>query len=190
MIRIFWLLLFSLTVSVPTWAETSRASSKGRASLFQSQLDVLDGRAAEQYRGSVRLQPPREIPPTAVRPVPESPYKPAAVQAARRHGVPPELFLRLVTQESGWDPAAVSPKGAIGLAQLMPQTARALNVDPNDPLENLDGGARYLRMQFEEFGNWPHALAAYNAGPEAVRRHDGIPPYEETRSYVLAIWGQ
>jgi soluble lytic murein transglycosylase-like protein len=109
--------------------------------------------------------------------------------AANRYGIPSGLFLRLVQQESGWNPGAVSPKGAIGLAQLMPQTARVLGVDPHDPAQNLEGGARYLRQQYDRFGNWRLALAAYNAGPEAVERHGGIPPYRETRNYVRVIYG-
>ncbi len=112
-----------------------------------------------------------------------------AKDAARRHGVPEDLFLRLVQQESGWKPSARSHKGAIGLAQLMPGTARKLNVDPHDPYENLDGGARYLALQFRDFGSWRLALAAYNAGPGAVQKYGGVPPYRETKNYVRKIWG-
>jgi soluble lytic murein transglycosylase-like protein len=103
--------------------------------------------------------------------------------------VPEDLFLRLVQQESGWNHVAVSTKGATGLAQLMPGTAELLDVDINDPKENLDGGARYLRRMFDRFGDWKLALAAYNAGPEAVEEHDGIPPYPETKDYVASIMG-
>ena len=92
-------------------------------------------------------------------------------------------------QESGWNAGAVSPKGATGLAQLMPDTARLLRVDINDPEENLEGGARYLRMMYDRFGSWRLALAAYNAGPMAVEEHGGIPPYDETQNYVKAILG-
>jgi len=103
--------------------------------------------------------------------------------------VPEDLFLRLVQAESAWNAAARSHKGAIGLAQLMPGTARLLRVDPTDPDQNLDGGARYLRMMYDKFGSWRLALAAYNAGPEAVQRHGGVPPYRETRRYVRRILG-
>jgi soluble lytic murein transglycosylase-like protein len=116
-------------------------------------------------------------------------YLALAHAAARRHGVPEDLFARLVQQESGWNPEAQSHKGARGLAQLMPATARLLGVDADDPTENLDGGARYLRMMYDRFGTWRLALAAYNAGPEAVSRHAGIPPYDETRDYVARILG-
>jgi soluble lytic murein transglycosylase-like protein len=117
-------------------------------------------------------------------------YLEVAKAAARRHGIPEDLFLRLVQQESGWNATAVSHKGATGLAQLMPDTARLLRVDIHDPRENLDGGARYLRMMYDKFGSWRLALAAYNAGPGAVERHDGIPPFDETQNYVKVILGR
>ena len=106
-----------------------------------------------------------------------------------RHGIPTELFQRLVQQESGWRADAKSHKGALGLAQLMPGTARKLRVNPHDPYENLDGGARYLKMQYETFRSWRLALAAYNAGPGAVKKYGGVPPFKETRNYVKVIWG-
>ncbi len=115
---------------------------------------------------------------------------PLAESAARKYGVPEDLFKRLVQQESGWNPRALSPKGAIGLAQLMPATARRLGVNPHDAVQNLDGGARYLKQQYTRFRSWRLALAAYNAGPEAVERHNGVPPYAETRDYVRKILGQ
>ena len=117
-------------------------------------------------------------------------YQDMARAAARRHRVPEDLFLRLVRTESGFHPAARSSKGAIGLAQLMPHTARLLGVNPHDPRENLEGGARYLSQQYRKFGDWRLALAAYNAGPEAVSRHRGVPPYRETQNYVRAILGR
>lgn len=168
--------------------------SKSRTSLFKSQLDVLDGRASEQYKNSVRLQPPRVYTPSKWGSQPyegnyNGPYLEMAREAALKHNVPVDLFLRLVQQESGWNAGAISPKGAIGLAQLMPDTAKSLRVDPNDPEENLNGGARYLYTQYRRFNSWRLALAAYNAGPEAVKKHRGVPPYEETQNYVKAIWG-
>ncbi len=169
-------------------------SSKNRAKLFSSQTKVLDTRAASQYRGSVRLQPPTVITPSKWN-LPQyngkyrGQYLNMAKAAARKYGVPEDLFLRLVTQESGWNPRAKSHKGALGLAQLMPATARALGVDPMDPRQNLEGGARYLKRQFDTFRTWHLALAAYNAGPAAVEKYGGIPPYKETRNYVRAITG-
>ena len=117
-------------------------------------------------------------------------YQDMARAAARRHQVPEDLFLRLVRHESGFRPTAKSTKGAIGLAQLMPHTARQLGVNPRDPGENLEGGARYLSQQYRRFGDWRLALAAYNAGPEAVERYRGIPPYAETQNYVKSILGR
>lgn len=110
-----------------------------------------------------------------------------AVEVAERNGVPEEIFLALIAQESGWNRSALSPKGAIGLAQLMPETARELRVNPHDPAQNLEGGARYLKHQFNTFGSWELALAAYNAGPGAVQQYGGIPPYQETQNYVQII---
>jgi soluble lytic murein transglycosylase-like protein len=117
-------------------------------------------------------------------------YQDMARAAARRHNVPEDLFLRLVGTESNFHPAARSTKGAIGLAQLMPQTARILGVNPHDPGQNLDGGARYLSQQYTKFGDWRLALAAYNAGPGAVERYRGVPPYTETQNYVRKILGR
>jgi len=160
---------------------------------FDRALGVLDGRAAEQYQFSARLRPGAE---TGDADLPRysgnyrGPWLEVAREAARRHVIPEDLFLRLVTQESAWNPEALSSAGAIGLAQLMPGTAELLGVDPQDPVENLHGGARYLAQQYRAFGTWQLALAAYNAGPEAVREHGGIPPYAETQDYVRVILSQ
>jgi soluble lytic murein transglycosylase-like protein len=190
--RLYWGVAIVATLGFSGAAGAETVSSMSRSALFQSQLAVLDGRAAQQYSDSARFAPQRpEVTPTAVfRGRYTGPYLALAREAARRHNVPEDLFLRLVQQESGWNARAVSHKGAIGLAQLMPQTAALLGVDPNDPLQNLDGGARYLREQYETFGDWRLALAAYNAGPGAVQQYGGIPPYDETRNYVLVIWGE
>ncbi len=171
-------------------------SSKSRNALFKSQSKLLDGRLSKQYEASVRLTPKGKagagesaeaVPRYAGRYKGE--FLEHAKSMARKHGVPEDLFLRLVQQESGWNVGAVSVKGATGLAQLMPETARRLGVDMNDPHQNLEGGARYLAMMYSRFGSWRLALAAYNAGPAAVEKHGGIPPYEETKNYVKAILG-
>jgi soluble lytic murein transglycosylase-like protein len=190
-------LLISLSVSVCLVASTVAAeiiSSKSRTRLFKSQTSVLDDRAASQYNSSIRLKPPSIHTPSKWGPLMydgayRGPYLDMARSAAQRHGVPEELFLRLVHQESRFNSKAKSHKGALGLAQLMPETAKILGVDPLVPFENLDGGARYLAQQFKAFGSWRLALAAYNAGPEAVRKYRGVPPYEETQTYVRVIWG-
>jgi soluble lytic murein transglycosylase-like protein len=181
---------FALTTAV--LALPAGQSAANPMERFGRALSVLDGRAATQYEASVRLRPDYEEGATQI-PRFEGryagPWLEVARAAARRHGIPEDLFLRLVQQESGWNPEAISHAGAIGLAQLMPDTADLLGVDPRDPSANLEGGARYLAMQYRSFRRWDHALAAYNAGPEAVRAHDGIPPFRETQDYVRIILG-
>ncbi len=110
-------------------------------------------------------------------------------RASRRWGVEPELIVAVAFTESRLDPLAVSPKGAMGVMQLMPSTARLMAVrDPFDARQNIDGGARWLRMMLDRFaGDVDLALAAYNAGPETVKRYGGIPPYAETRRYVRLV---
>ncbi|WP_238367823.1 lytic transglycosylase domain-containing protein [Mesobacterium pallidum] len=97
------------------------------------------------------------------------------------------LYRANIEIESAYNPRALSGAGAIGLGQLMPDTARVLGVDPHDQRQNLDGSARYLLMMLDRFGDSRLALAAYNAGPEAVDRHGGIPPYRETMGHVAKV---
>lgn len=189
-----------LSLGLAQGAAAEVLSTKNRALLFSNQTKVLDNRAARQYKDSVRLQPSKVVTPTKWGPATDGDmpayrgryngqYADMARAAARKHGIPEDLFLRLVNQESRFNPTAKSHKGAIGLAQLMPDTARLLGVDPHDPAQNLDGGARYLKQQYQKFGSWRLALAAYNAGPGAVEKHGGVPPFKETRNYVKTIWG-
>lgn len=163
-----------------------------RTKIFRTQVKFLDTRLASQYASSIRLRPDFD-PNAAALPRYSGRYRgqymALARKAARRYGIPEDLFLRLVQQESGWNHGAVSSKGARGLAQLMPATARKLGVNAHDAEENLKGGARYLKMMYDRFGSWRLALAAYNAGPDAVQKYGGIPPYKETRTYVRAILG-
>lgn len=171
----------------------STKSTKSRTQLFASQARLIDSRLAGQYNGSARLQPKSKVKAVAAMPRYNGNYRgeylAVARAAARKHGVPEDLFLRLVQRESGWNPQAVSVKGATGLAQLMPDTATLLGVDIADPRQNIEGGARYLKRMYQKFGDWRLALAAYNAGPGAVETHKGVPPYAETQDYVLAILG-
>ena len=166
---------------------------KSRDALFRSQTALLDGKLSEQYRNSEKLKPnyakAANLSVKAYTGKYSGAYIGMAKAAARKYGIPEDLFLRLVQQESGWNQGAVSAKGAVGLAQLMPATAARLGVDENDAQQNLEGGAHYLSMMYDRFGSWKLALAAYNAGPEAVDQYGGIPPYEETKGYVVAILG-
>jgi soluble lytic murein transglycosylase-like protein len=188
----FAALLLGLAPVWPAAGETLFSSSSNR-SAFDNALKVLDGRAAEQYSGSVRYTPGYVDGADGAIPAYSGKYRGAYLEtaraAARRYSVPEDLFLRLVQAESAWNPAAKSAKGALGLAQLMPDTATKLGIDPLDPTENLNGGARYLRMQYDRFHSWRLAIAAYNAGPDAVEQYDGVPPYAETEGYVKAILG-
>jgi hypothetical protein len=108
---------------------------------------------------------------------------------AQQYQLPPGLLHAVIAKESGWNPNAKSPVGALGMMQLMPGTAAGLGVkNPLDPVQNIDGGARYLSHLMQEFGgNVKLALAAYNAGPAAVKKYGGVPPYAETQNYVRSI---
>jgi len=118
---------------------------------------------------------------------PNVPYADLFRSAAQRNGLSPSLLAAVAKVESGYNPNAVSPAGARGLMQIMPATARGLGVDPGQPAQAVDGAARLLASHLREFGSLQLALAAYNAGPGAVRRYDGIPPYAETQSYVPKV---
>lgn len=115
------------------------------------------------------------------------PYADLFQRAAGRHGVEAALLAAVADKESGFDTSAVSPAGARGLMQFMPATAKGLGVDASDPSSAIDGAARYLSSLTRQFGSTELALAAYNAGPGAVSRHGGIPPYPETQNYVRSV---
>ena len=116
-------------------------------------------------------------------------YRQLAYQTAQKYGIDPDLFVRQIQAESAFRPDAVSPAGAIGLGQLMPATARELGVDPRDPIQNIEGAARYMKQQLDAFKDPALALAAYNAGPSRVRKAGGIPNITETQNYVSKILG-
>ena len=111
--------------------------------------------------------------------------------AARKHRVPAAFVKSIMAAESNFDAMALSPKGAIGLMQLMPSTAELLGADPHIPAQNVDAGTRYLRIlidRYRKYRNWMNrVIAAYNAGPGVVDRYHGVPPYQETRLYVARV---
>jgi soluble lytic murein transglycosylase-like protein len=143
----------------------------------------------EDYRPPAPEPPKPAEPASEIQPklTPQELVTRAAVQA----GLPPAIVHSVAKAESAYQPNAVSPKGAIGLMQLMPATAAELNADPHDPAQNAEAGARYLRDLLLKYENDPHqvskAVAAYNAGPGAVDRYNGIPPYRETVDYVNRV---
>lgn len=144
--------------------------------------------SASSASGSVKFPAPAGVPTGGSDP---GQLGPMIQAAAQRHGIDPQVFENLVRQESGFNPNAGSSAGAQGLCQLMPATAKGLGVsDPRDPAQALEGGAKYLRQQLDTFdGDYTKALAAYNAGPGAVQRFGGVPPYAETQHYVKTILG-
>lgn len=192
------LAVLAMTFAIVNSAEGAGLSKSSRSTklngISSRHSKLIDSRLSKQYKKSNEALPAGSISRLTIIPRYsgryKGVYKPMAEAAARRHGIPVDLFNRLVQQESGWNPKAVSHAGAIGLAQLMPFTARQLGVNPRDPRQNLEGGARYLAQQYRKFGNWHLALAAYNAGPEAVTKYNGIPPFKETQNYVRAILGR
>jgi hypothetical protein len=162
------------------YLENIRRAQGGADEQAKRERDVVIGAFAP---------PPRPTPNDYLREKGATPeiegYRQAAIKAAEKYGIPPNIFLSLVRTESNFNPLAKSGKGAMGLVQLMPKTAEELGVtDPFDPMQNLDGGARYLAQQYNRFGEWPLALSAYNAGASNVLKYDGIPPFEETKNYV------
>ena len=137
---------------------------------------------------------PDEPKPVAAPPALAAPAKPPSNtrelidEAARRHGLPEHFIHSVVAAESAYNERAVSPKGAIGLMQLMPATAKTYGVNPEDPSQNIEGGVAYLRDLLVKYnGDANLALAAYNAGPGAVQKYNGVPPYRETQSYVSKV---
>lgn len=115
------------------------------------------------------------------------PYAALFNEIGERYGVDPALLASVAQIESAFDPSAISPAGAQGLMQFMPATAGEMGVDSFDPASAVDGAARYLRRELDRFGSVELALAAYNAGPGAVQRHGGVPPFPETQRYVEKV---
>lgn len=165
-----------------------------RGALIGAALEHAKAEAIEATHRENHPQVRRGVPAVAI------PVLPVIRQVAERYEQEPVIerlgltprqwrafFQAMVQVESNYSQAAVSRAGAIGLAQLMPSTARDLGVDPSDAIQNLDGGARYLLAQMTTFQSPTLALAAYNAGPEAVRKYGGVPPYDETQSHIVKV---
>ena len=165
-------------------------------------LETNQGAIEIQANNVAAFEQEDYTPPAPVSPViaPAAPIRPALTpqelitQAAIHAGLPPAIVQSVARAESGYRQDAVSPKGAIGLMQLMPKTAAALNADPLDAAQNAEAGAKYLRDLLVKYENDPHqvskAIAAYNAGPAAVDKYNGIPPYAETIQYVNRVLKQ
>ena len=161
----------------------------GNGKMIEAPRPGLDVRVSSVYETptAIRRVLPEGVSATAGR-VSGVPFSELFNTAGARYGVSPALLAAVAKQESGFRPDAVSPAGARGLMQLMPATAQGLGVtDPFDPAQAVDGAARLLDTLLERFGRTDLALAAYNAGPGAVLRYDGIPPYPETQNYVRSI---
>jgi len=171
-------------------------SSDGAVMRLQTSQGVIEIPAAKVATfEQEEYAPPPPAPPTPARPLadvqPKLTPQELITRAAVHAGLPPEIVHSVAKAESGYQPNAVSPKGAIGLMQLMPGTAAELNVDPHDPAQNAEAGAKYLRDLLLKYEKDPHqvskAVAAYNAGPGAVDKYKGVPPYRETVDYVNRV---
>ncbi|MDD3582107.1 MAG: lytic transglycosylase domain-containing protein [Desulfobacca sp.] len=169
----------------------SESASKGEAELIASQIQVYIYRNTSQVCPppvKARAAPPPQPARPASRPLKAPHLEPLIEKYARCYGVDKKLIRAVMRQESGFNPQAVSPKGAMGLMQLMPGTAALMGVtDPWDPEQNIAGGVKYLRRCLSQFQDLRHALAAYNAGPENVVKYNGCPPFAETRNYVASV---
>jgi soluble lytic murein transglycosylase-like protein len=150
----------------------------------------LDAGLVTGFETEVEVALAAPVPSPAAPPVVVAPKAPRELveAAARKNGLPPNFVHSVVSAESGYKTDALSPKGAIGLMQLMPATARSYNADPHDPSQNVEAGTAYLRELLLKYnGDTRLALAAYNAGPGAVSKYNGVPPYAETQTYIERV---
>ncbi|HVB32882.1 MAG TPA: lytic transglycosylase domain-containing protein [Patescibacteria group bacterium] len=152
-------------------------------------LHMAGGEVRLPASAVLRFEPEDVFPSPVAEPARASgPFGALVAHAALKNGLSPRLLSSVIHAESNFQPRAISPKGALGLMQLMPGTARGLAVrDPLDPSQNVQAGAHYLGQLLGKFGNLNLALAAYNAGPATVRLYDGVPPFPETRAYIARV---
>jgi soluble lytic murein transglycosylase-like protein len=185
--------LLALTaISSPAYSQVLEIAPDGtvfrRDGAGAATWELADPSAAQPAEEVIAPDVPVEAITTVGRAEVPSRYAAMVEHAAGLAGISPALLSALVWQESRWNPSAVSPKGAMGLTQLMPGTARELGVNPADPFQNLVGGARYFRQVLDAFDNdVEKALAAYNAGPGRVRKANGVPRIAETQLYVASV---
>lgn len=181
-----WTALLAGTLSAP--AATAGALYKfiddqGVMHFSDSPVDTRYDRVRVRYREGLAITPPSHS-----RGPSKGDFDGIIARAAKKYGVRPALIKAVIAAESNFEPKAVSRVGAQGLMQLMPSTAREMGVKrPFGVVENIDGGSRYLRSMLDRYGDVSRALAAYNAGPTAVDRYGGIPPYRETKAYVKRV---
>lgn len=197
----FSALLFAIS-SIPLWSAQFAVLQSGfhlpfdRAEKTNGEIRLYRGEGHITLRESDVVewiqeeepQPTPKIAPLPEAPKPEPTVSELIAAAANKHGLPEKFVASVARAESAQQQNAVSPKGAIGVMQLMPSTARALGVNPEDVRENIEGGTKLLRDLLIQYQDDPDqvrkALAAYNAGPGAVKKYNGIPPYRETQTYV------
>jgi soluble lytic murein transglycosylase-like protein len=174
------LLIFAImgAVAPPVSAQVIEIGGDGEATAYDAPTVFADNGNSRVFERILSV----------IQPVVQRPrVNDMVTRVEREYGLPSGIVDAVIYQESRGRMNAVSPKGALGLMQLMPGTAAQLGVNPYDPDQNIRGGARYLRQQIDRFGSIPLALAAYNAGPGAVTKYGGIPPYRETQNYVATI---
>lgn len=177
-------LTLALCASVPAHAQVYQVDDDGgvRVRSGGGAVDWIDPNALPDLSAASDGTTPAPLPPE---------YAGTIQRVSAQYGLSPDLLEAVIWQESRWHPGAVSPKGALSLMQLMPDTARQLGVDPRDPHASIEGGAHYLRQLLDKFdGNVELALAAYNSGPARVQRVRRIPNIPETRAYVASIIGR
>jgi len=186
----------ALAFATPTLAETAVLRNGQRLQITGYEregqlihLHVVGGRVALRAEEIVSIEPEEYFPLRASEAPSNTPFALLIRAAAQKHGVDEELISSVITAESAFNPRAISRKQARGLMQLMPATASQLAVsDAFDPVQNVDAGARYLKLLLEKYGqDLTLALAAYNAGPDRVAQYGGVPPFSETRAYVRRV---